>query len=52
VDLAARALDEGQPPDVVNLEIGAALSALGQITGRVMTEDLLTAVFSRFCLGK
>ncbi|MDR0549977.1 MAG: tRNA uridine-5-carboxymethylaminomethyl(34) synthesis GTPase MnmE [Deltaproteobacteria bacterium] len=49
---AAQALEEGQPPDVANLEIGEALKALGQITGRVMTEDLLTEVFSHFCLGK
>jgi tRNA modification GTPase len=52
VELAAKALDEGEPPDIVNLEIGAALSSLGQITGKVMTEDLLAEVFSQFCLGK
>jgi tRNA modification GTPase len=49
---AAKALADGAPPDIVNLEITEALTHLGQITGRVMTEDLLTEVFSHFCLGK
>ena len=31
---------------------GLTLQALGRITGQVTTEDLLGAVFSRFCIGK
>ncbi|MDR1609108.1 MAG: tRNA uridine-5-carboxymethylaminomethyl(34) synthesis GTPase MnmE [Deltaproteobacteria bacterium] len=49
---ADQALKDGAPPDIINLEIGAALNSLGQITGQVMTEDLLVEVFSHFCLGK
>ena len=30
----------------------AALDALGSISGRVDTEDILTRVFATFCLGK
>ncbi|MDR1578623.1 MAG: tRNA uridine-5-carboxymethylaminomethyl(34) synthesis GTPase MnmE [Deltaproteobacteria bacterium] len=52
VEAADRALKDGAPPDIINLEISQALNALGQITGRVMTEDLLIEVFSHFCLGK
>jgi tRNA modification GTPase len=33
-------------------ELRLAHEALGEITGRVSTEDLLGAVFSRFCIGK
>ncbi|MDR1395674.1 MAG: tRNA uridine-5-carboxymethylaminomethyl(34) synthesis GTPase MnmE [Deltaproteobacteria bacterium] len=51
-EAAASALAEGLPPDIVNLELQEALSHLGLITGRVMTEDLLQEVFSRFCIGK
>ncbi|MDR2142565.1 MAG: tRNA uridine-5-carboxymethylaminomethyl(34) synthesis GTPase MnmE [Deltaproteobacteria bacterium] len=52
VNAAVKALEEGEPPDIITLEIVDALETLGQITGRVMTEDLLTEVFSNFCLGK
>ena len=33
-------------------DLRCAQLALGEITGRVTTEDLLGAVFSRFCIGK
>ncbi len=33
-------------------DMRAAAEALGRITGRVYSEDLLDAVFSRFCVGK
>jgi tRNA modification GTPase len=29
-----------------------AAEALGRMIGRVYTEDLLDAIFSRFCVGK
>jgi len=45
-------LREGLPPELAALEIRAALDALGEITGRTTTEDVLERIFSRFCLGK
>ncbi|KAJ1724871.1 mitochondrial splicing system protein, partial [Coemansia biformis] len=33
-------------------ELRAAAAALGRITGRVGTEDVLDALFSQFCIGK
>ena len=33
-------------------ELRLAQEALGQITGRVSTDDLLGEIFSRFCIGK
>ncbi len=33
-------------------ELRLALAALGEITGDTATPDLLTEIFSRFCLGK
>src|SRR5690606_36559515 len=33
-------------------ELRLAASALGRISGRVDVEDVLDAVFSRFCIGK
>jgi tRNA modification GTPase len=33
-------------------ELRVAAEALGRIVGRVYTDDLLEAIFSRFCVGK
>jgi tRNA modification GTPase len=42
----------GLPTDVQAAEVAAAVAALGEITGENATEDLLDAIFSRFCIGK
>ncbi len=44
---AARAGDE-----LVAIELRDALDHLGQIIGRVYTDDILDRIFSRFCIGK
>jgi tRNA modification GTPase len=40
------------PPEVLALELRAALDELGAIVGAVYTDDLLDRIFSRFCIGK
>jgi tRNA modification GTPase len=45
-------LERQLPGDLLALEIRHALSELGNITGQVTSEDLLTNIFSRFCIGK
>ncbi len=40
------------PPDMIAGDLTAALNALGEITGDVVGDDLLDAIFSRFCIGK
>ena len=42
----------GEAPELVALELRAALDELGATVGAVYTEDLLDRVFSRFCIGK
>jgi len=48
----AAALADGLPPDLAAIEVQAALEQLGEIVGETTSEDLLDAIFSRFCLGK
>ncbi|HLX05745.1 MAG TPA: tRNA uridine-5-carboxymethylaminomethyl(34) synthesis GTPase MnmE [Candidatus Binatus sp.] len=40
------------PPEIVAVDIMAAASALGSITGDVSGEDILDAIFRDFCIGK
>lgn len=39
-------------PELAAIDLRDALDALGEITGRVDTEDLLGVIFSTFCIGK
>jgi tRNA modification GTPase len=49
---AAAAAEDGRPGEIVALELREALSAIGEVTGRTASEDLLERIFSRFCIGK
>jgi tRNA modification GTPase len=40
------------PPEIVAVDIMAAASALGSITGDITSEDVLDAIFRDFCIGK
>lgn len=40
------------PLDVVAMDIQDALQAMGELTGEITTEEMLTRMFSRFCVGK
>ena len=48
---ADEALDLGDWVVAAN-EVRAAAESLGRVLGKVYSEDLLTALFSRFCVGK
>lgn len=45
-------LESGAAPELAALELRGALEALGEIVGKVDTEEILGAIFSRFCIGK
>jgi len=44
-------LDHGTA-DLLAVDLTAAASALGEITGETVSEDVLEAIFSSFCVGK
>ena len=52
VQSARGALRIGMTPDVVLTDAEAALHALGELNGKSVREDLVSAIFSRFCVGK
>lgn len=49
---AARAMKDSCTPDVVLTETEAAMSALGELSGRTVREDITSRIFERFCVGK
>lgn len=38
--------------DLVSIDIKQAYSSIGEITGNTTSEDIIDAIFSKFCLGK
>jgi tRNA modification GTPase len=42
----------GQLPDLVAIDLAAAVGALGEITGQTVSEDLVETIFANFCIGK
>ena len=49
---AAAALAAGVTPDAVLTDVEEALSALGELTGRTVREDVTARICQRFCGGK
>ncbi len=52
VTRAIAALDNGMTGDFLSIDLRAALKELGTITGEITNEDVLSSIFSRFCIGK
>jgi tRNA modification GTPase len=50
--LAESAESTSQCADLLAFELREALDAIGEVTGEVTTEDLLTQIFANFCIGK
>lgn len=46
------ALESGFTPDAILADIEEALDAVGDLTGRGAKEEIISRVFSRFCVGK
>ena len=49
---ALEALESGLTPDAVLTDAEEALDAMGELTGRTAREEIVSRIFSRFCVGK
>ena len=49
---AREALAAGLTPDAILTDAEEALDALGELTGRTAKEEIVSRIFSRFCVGK
>ena len=52
VENALSALNAGFTQDVAGFDMEAAMSALAELDGRSVSEEIVNDIFSRFCVGK
>lgn len=50
--IAQNALKAGELQDLVSIDMKSALLSLDEITGEVITDDILNNIFDNFCIGK
>ena len=49
---AKEAIADGMSPEFAALDLRIALDKIGEIVGKVVTDDILNCIFSKFCIGK
>ncbi|MCT7813276.1 MAG: tRNA uridine-5-carboxymethylaminomethyl(34) synthesis GTPase MnmE [Lactobacillus iners] len=49
---AIEAINDSMPLDLVQIDLKEAWDSLGEITGDTAPDELITQLFSKFCLGK
>lgn len=52
LEAAEASLRDGDDAEITALSLREALDFLGEVAGRVDTEEILGSIFSRFCIGK
>jgi len=52
LESAEKTLQEGAGAEFISIELRDAMDAIGEIAGRIDTEELLGEIFSSFCIGK
>jgi tRNA modification GTPase len=52
LEKGAQLLEEGHSEDIYGEAIRRIIPTIGQLTGEIRSEDIMTDVFRRFCVGK
>ena len=52
IDRALDALRTGMPIDLCCIDVEDAMSAISELDGRAVSEDIVSQIFSHFCVGK
>lgn len=52
VENALSAAESGVTPDVIGVELEYALSAICELSGKSVSDEVISEVFKRFCVGK
>jgi tRNA modification GTPase len=52
LDLVDQGLEEQLSEDLLAVNIRAILEALGRISGRSVSNEIIEEIFSQFCIGK
>jgi tRNA modification GTPase len=45
-------IEDGVPLDIVSEDVKSVWDALGEITGKTATEEIIDEIFAKFCVGK
>ena len=46
------AAQENQLQDLISIDVKSALLALDELSGEIITDDILNNIFDNFCIGK
>ena len=49
---AKESIEQKMPIDIIAIFIKDILEDLGNITGEIVSEDIINEIFAKFCLGK
>jgi tRNA modification GTPase len=52
LQLARQSIADGQPPEIVAVDVQDAIDSIAAVTGAITDEEILDRVFSEFCIGK
>lgn len=52
LDMARKTIENSMPIDIISTYLKEIIEELGKITGETVTEDVISEIFSKFCLGK